>query len=149
DALGELRYAATKTALPALDLSRKYTGLINDMLVLEDATGQGASDATLAQSVRVLGLVSHMKEDASEQRAVLTAALIQHNLTNEALGDLTNAQSDQLANLGEFNLTATPAQRQLWNSTGTGPIAYLAPNEEQQAINLQTNRGSLAGDPTH
>ena len=149
DALGELRDAATRTSLPALDVSRKYTGLIDDLLVLEDATGQGASDATLAQSVRVLGLVSHMKEDASEQRAILAAALIQHNLTNEALSDLTNAQSDQAANLGEFNLTATAAQRQLWNSTGTGPIAYLAPNEETQAINLQTNSGSLAADQTH
>jgi signal transduction histidine kinase len=148
-ALADLRFAATNTDLPALDVSRKYTGLIDDLLVLEDATGQGASDATLAQSVRVLGLVSHMKEDASEQRAILTAALVQHTLTNEALGDLTNAQSDQAANLGEFNLTATAAQRQLWNSTGTGPIAYLAPNEEQQAINLQTNSGSLNGDETH
>jgi Nitrate and nitrite sensing len=147
-ALGELRNAATNTHLPALDVSRKYTGLIDDLLVLEDATGQGASDATLAQSVRVLGLVSHMKEDASEQRAILTAALIQHTLTNEALGDLTNAQSDQAANLSEFFLTATPAQRQLWNSTGTGPIAYLAPNEEQQAINLQAISHSLAGDQT-
>ncbi|HET7245677.1 MAG TPA: nitrate- and nitrite sensing domain-containing protein, partial [Streptosporangiaceae bacterium] len=149
NALSDLRNAATRTHLPALDVSRKYTGLIDDLLVLEDATGQGASDATLAQSVRVLGLVSHMKEDASEQRAILTAALIQHTLTNEALHDLTNAQSDQSANLGEFNLTATASQRQLWNSTGTGPIAYLAPNEEQQAINLQTNSGSLAGDQTH
>ena len=148
-ALGELRGAATDTQLPALDVSRKYTGLINDLLVLEDATGQGASDATLAQSVRVLGLVSHMKEDASEQRAILAAALIQHNLTNEALQDLTNAKSDQAANLSEFNLTATAAQRQLWNSTGTGPIAYLAPNEESQAINLQTINGTLAGDQTH
>ena len=147
--LGELRGAATGTQLPALDVVRKYTGLIDDLLVLEDATGQGASDATLAQSVRVLGLVSHMKEDASEQRAILTAALIQHNLTTEALSDLTNAESDQAANLGEFNLTATAAQRQLWNSTGTGPNAYLAPNEESQAIALQTSSGSLASDQTH
>ncbi len=148
--LGELRAAATGTDLPALDVVRKYTGLIDDLLVLEDATGQGASDATLAQSVRVLGLVSHMKEDASEQRAILTAALIQHNLTTEALGDLTSAESDQAANLGEFNLTATAAQRQLWNSTGTGPNAYLAPNEESQAIAAaQANSGSLASDQTH
>ena len=148
-ALSDLRYAANHTHLPALDVNSKYTGLINDLLVLEDATGQGASDATLAQSVRVLGLVSHMKEDASEQRAILAAALIQHNFTIEAQNDLTNAESDQAANLSEFNLTATAAQRQLWNSTGTGPIAFQAPNEESQAINLQTNSGSLAGDQTH
>jgi signal transduction histidine kinase len=149
--LSQLRDAATTTRLPALDVVRKYTGLINDLLVLEDATGQGASDATLAQSVRVLGLVSHMKEDASEQRAILTAALIQHTLTTEALGLLTNARSDQAANLNEFNLTATAAQRQLFNSTGTGPNAFLAPKEEAQAIALaqQASNNSLSADQTH
>jgi signal transduction histidine kinase len=146
--LGQLRGASTGTALPALDVVRKYTGLINNLLVLEDATGQGASDATLAQSVRVLGLVSHMKEDASEQRAILAAALIQHNLTTEAQTNLTNARSDQAANLDEFNLTATAAQRQAWNSTGTGPNAFLAPAEEQQAISLQASN-ALASDTTN
>jgi signal transduction histidine kinase len=149
--LGELRDAATFTRLPALVVVRKYTALIDDLLVLEDATGQGASDATLAQSVRVLGLVSHMKEDASEQRAILGAALIQHTLSTEAQTALTNAQSDQTANFGEFNLTGTAAQRQLFNSTGTGPNAFLAPNEETQAITLaqQSPSHSLAADATN
>ena len=40
-------------------------------------TGQGASDATLGQAIRVLGLVSRMKEEASEQRADLTLGLLQ------------------------------------------------------------------------
>jgi signal transduction histidine kinase len=146
--LDALRNAATNSRLPALQVVQKYSNLINDLLVLEDATSQGASDPTLAQSVRVLGLVSHMKEDASEQRAILAAALIQRLLTSDALAALTTAQSDQAANLAEFNLTATPAQRQLWNSTGTGPNAYLAPNEEQQAISLQTSNHSLATDAT-
>jgi signal transduction histidine kinase len=146
--LDALRNAATNTRLPALQVVQKYSNLINDLLVLEDATSQGASDATLAQGVRVLSLVSHMKEDASEQRAILAAALIQRSLTSDALAALTTAQSDQAANLAEFNLTATPAQRQLWNSTGTGPNAYLAPNEEQQAIALQTSNHSLATDAT-
>jgi signal transduction histidine kinase len=147
--LDALRQAATKTSLPALVVVRKYSNLVDDLLVLEDATSQGASDATLAQGVRVLGLVSHMKEDASEQRAILAAALIQHSLTTEALDALTTAQSDQAANLAEFNLTATAAQRHLWTSTGTGPNAYLAPNEEQQAISLQANNGTLVGDQTN
>src|SRR5215472_5287229 len=147
--LDALRQAATNSSLPALVVVRKYSDLIDDLLVLEDATSQGASDATLAQGVRVLGLVSHMKEDASEQRAILAAALIQGSLSAEALDALTTAQSDQAANLAEFNLTATAPQRQLWNSSGTGPNAFLAPNEEQQAISLQSTNGSLAGDQTN
>ena len=47
---------------------QKYTTIIDDLLALIDVTGQGASDATLGQAIRVLGLVSRMKEEASEQR---------------------------------------------------------------------------------
>jgi signal transduction histidine kinase len=146
--LGQLRSAATNTELPALVVVSRYTQIIDDLLVLEDATAQGASDATLAQTVRVLGLVSHMKEDASEQRAILAAALIQHNLTPDALTALTGAQSDQAANLNEFQLTATAAQRQLLNSTGNGPDADQGPGDETQAINLQESAGNLATDTT-
>src|SRR5262249_44967284 len=84
---------------PALVVAQKYNGIIGDLLVLEQNPSQGASDATLSQAVRVLGLVSRMKEDASEQRAILTAALIQHSLDPAARTALENAQSDQAASL--------------------------------------------------
>ena len=57
---------------------QKYTQVIDNLLALIDVTAQGASDATLGQAIRVLGLVSRMKEEASEQRGILTAGLLQH-----------------------------------------------------------------------
>jgi signal transduction histidine kinase len=59
---------------------QKYSRIVTDLLVLGQNTGQGVSDVTLSETVRVLGLVSRMKEDASQQRAILTAALIQQTL---------------------------------------------------------------------
>jgi signal transduction histidine kinase len=143
--LGPLRAAATGTDLDALVVVQKYTNLIDDLLVLEDATAQGASDPTLSQDVRVLGLISHAKEDASEQRAILTQALIQHNLTPNEVQSLQNANSDQQANLGEFTLSATAGQRQQFNSAGAGSTGYLASADEQAAIALA---GSLGDDTT-
>jgi signal transduction histidine kinase len=145
DALAALRGAATATQLPALVVVQKYTNLIDDLLVLETATAQGASDSTLSQNVRVLGLVSHMKEEASQQRAILAAALIQHAMSPAELQALSTAQSDQNADLLEFNLSATSDQRQLWNNSVSGAIADQAPSDEQQAIALQSD---LSKDPT-
>jgi signal transduction histidine kinase len=146
--LPNLRLAATQTQLPALVVVQKYGILISDLLVLEENTAQGASDATLSQTVRQLGLVSRMKEDASQQRAILAAALIQGGLGPDELQALTAAQSDQNANLGSFNLSATNAQRELWNNSVSRSLAPLASSEEQQAIALQSTAGSLRTDPS-
>ena len=45
-----------------------------------------------------------MKEDASQQRAILTAALVQHTLDPGSRTALVTAQSDQAANQVAFSL---------------------------------------------
>jgi signal transduction histidine kinase len=140
--LGSLRSAATGTAWPALAVVKKYTGVIDNLLVLEDATAQGASDPQLAQSVRVLGLISHAQEDASQQRAILTGALLQAKQGQKAalgpnqLQGLQNAVSDEQTNLQEFNLTATAAQQQQFINAGAGTIGHQAGQDEQAALSL-------------
>jgi signal transduction histidine kinase len=143
--LPSLRAAATGTKLPALVVVQKYSDVISDLLVLEDATAQGSSDASLSQTVRVLGFVSRMKEDASQQRAILTAALIQGSLNPASQAALVAAQSDQAANLSSFNLSATNAQRTQFQNSVSGSLDPLASSEEAQALSLGT---SLKNDPT-
>jgi signal transduction histidine kinase len=145
--LASLRYAATQTQYPALQVVQKYTKLIDALLVLEDATAQGASDPTLAQSVRVLGLISHAKEDASQQRAILAAALLQTTFLPGQLTALQTAQSDELANIDEFQLTATTAQYQQFQNGGAGTTGRQAANDEQAALSLAL-APSLAGAVT-
>jgi signal transduction histidine kinase len=140
-----LRLAATQSNLPALLVVQEYSSLIGDLLVLEDNTATGASDATLSQQVHVLGLVSRMKEDASQQRAILTAALIQGSMDPTSRAALVAAQSDQAANLASFNLSATTAQRQLFQNSVSRSLVPLASSEEQQALSMGT---SLQNDPT-
>jgi signal transduction histidine kinase len=143
--LGPLRKAATGTELDALVVVQKYTALINALLVLEDATALGSSDPALAQDVRVLGLISHAKEDASEQRAVLTQALIRGNLPLTDETALQNASSDEQANIDEFTLSATSGQQQQFNNAGAGSTGHLASADEQAALALAP---SLRNDTT-
>ena len=129
---------------------QKYTQLIQDLQALEDETSQGSSDATLSQTVRVLGLVSRMKEEASEQRAILTGSLLQGQLTAGELAALNAALADQQGNLQAFNTSSTVDQRQLWNNSVSSSFVYLASSEESQAISTaQANNNSLATDSTN
>ncbi len=143
-----LRKAATGTNLPALVVVQKYTTLIQQLLAVIDVTGQGASDATLGQAIRVLGLVSRMKEQASQQRAILTYGLLALQLSpNEQLA-LNSALSDQQSNLASFNTTASLAQRNLWNDSVARSFVFEANAQESQAISILAQTGSLKTDTT-
>ena len=142
--LPDVRLAADQSqVIPPV--MQKYSRIITDLLVLEQNTAQGVSDVTLVQTVGVLGLVSRMKEDASQQRAILTAALIQHVLDPGARTALLTAQSDQAANGASFGLSATNAQRQLFQNSVARSFVPLANSEEDQALSMGT---SLKNDPT-
>jgi signal transduction histidine kinase len=143
--LPNVRLAATNSALAVPVVVQKYANIISDLLVLEQNTALGASDATLSQTVRVLGLVSRMKEDASQQRAILAASLIQGSLSPTSRTALVSAESDQAANLQSFDLSATAAQRQLFQNSQSRSFSYLSAAQEQQALSFNT---SLRHDPT-
>ena len=148
-ALSAMRNAAISTQMPPLVVMQKYTQLIQDLQALEDETSQGSSDATLSQTVRVLGLVSRMKEEASQQRAILTGSLLQGQLTALELAALNAALADQQGNLQAFNTSSTVDQRQLWQNSVSSSFAYQASSEESQAISTaQANNNSLATDST-
>ena len=144
-----LRYASTRTQLYPLVVVRKYADLINNLLVIDDQTAQGTGDPVLSQTVAVLGLASRMKEEASEQRAILAAALLQGNLTQLEVSALDTAQANQASGLQAFDLSATASQREQWDNNVSGSFIYLAPSQEQQAETLQATKHSLGGDTTN
>jgi signal transduction histidine kinase len=146
--LAFLRKVATRTNLPALVVVQKYATIIQQLLGLIDVTGQGASDATLGQAIRVLGLVSRMKEQASEQRAILTYGLLVTQLSPNELTALNSAVAEQQSNLASFNTTASLAQRNLWNNSVSTSFVFEANAEETQAITTQNTTGNLHNDNT-
>jgi hypothetical protein len=151
--LSSLRTASTTTKLPVLTVIDDYGAIVTQLLALENEVSAGSKDAALADSVQVTGLISNMKEEASEQQAIVTSALRPTlagavQLSSESLSVLNEDAAEQAANLSAFDLTATAAQRQVYNAELSSALAAEAQQQLQQAsAQLATNTTS-ASDPT-
>jgi signal transduction histidine kinase len=153
--LPNIRAAATGSTsqLPALNVINEYTIAINNLLAFGNQIAVGSSDTTLAGSVRVLNLVSSMKEEASEQQAILTSALGSDLLSLGTFGldqqqALQKAQSEQQGNQTEFSNAATSDQQRLLNNALNGFTVANAQSQESAAISLAESKTGFATDPT-
>jgi signal transduction histidine kinase len=151
--LPPIRATATGTELPPLIVIKEYATAISDLLAVESQIAVGSSDSSLAGEVRVLGLVSSMKEEASQQQALLTSALRPDLVSLGQFGPsqqsaLTDAQAQQQGNLSEFGTAATAGQQQLLDGVLSSPSIVQAQAQEQQAISLASSNSPIATDPT-
>jgi anti-sigma regulatory factor (Ser/Thr protein kinase) len=151
--LPAIRASATGTQLPALNVIQEYATTINTLLAIESQIPVGSGDSTLTGSVSVLGLVSRMKEEASQEQALLTSALRSDLVTLGQFGPdqqsaITDAQAQQQGDLNEFDTAATAAQRQVFNNALSSSNVVQAQAQEQQAISLASSGSPIATDPT-
>jgi signal transduction histidine kinase len=151
--LPAIRAAATGTQLPALIVIQEYATTIESLLAVESQISVGSGDSTLAGSVSVLGLVSSMKEEASQEQALLTSALQSDLVSLGQFGPdqqsaITDAQAQQQGDLNEFDTAATADQRQVFNNALSSENVVQAQAQEQEAISLASSKSSIATDPT-
>jgi len=152
--ISALRSAATGTEIPSLAVIQQYAATIDQLLALEDEIAGGGNDAALADTVRVVGLISGMKEEVSQEQAILTSALTPDlvgagQFQPGQLSALNAAQAEQQADVAQFGLSATASQRQLYNSTLSSAQADRAQAQIQQAITLALSGGSSAENPAY
>jgi signal transduction histidine kinase len=150
--LPSLRTASTTTRLPVLTVIDDYGTIITQLLALENEVSAGSKDASLADTVQVTSLISSMKEEASEQQAIVTSALRPDQqgavqLGSESLTVLNEAAAEQAANLSAFDLSATAAQRQVYNTELSSALAAEAQQELQQASAQLASNTTSASDP--
>ena len=153
DGLPALRFAAVHTRLPVLAVIQQYENTIDAVLALNDEIALGSNDSALADTVRVLGFISRMKEEASEQGAILTSALApdlvgKGSFRPDKVAALTTSETEQASNLQEFGISATAAQRQLYQSALSGTQEDRALALEQQAAFLASDNAISGTDPT-
>ena len=146
DDLAGLRRAALENTLTPLPMITDYSQAITAMFTFNDEIAQGSVSPTLSDSVRTLGLLSRMKDRASQQRAILYAALTAGFITPDGLGALTAARGQQASDLSTFMASTTAGQRKRYADTVTGAQDDLAQNLEKRAISLgRSNAPLLAG----
>jgi len=152
--IAALRSAATGTQMPSLAVIQQYAATIDQLLALQDEIATGGNDAALADTVRVVGLISGMKEEVSQEQAILTSALTPDlvgagQFQPGQLSALNAAQAEQQANVAQFSLSATASQRQAYNTTLSSAQADRAQAQIQQAITLALGGGSSAENPAY
>src|SRR5215468_3152204 len=145
--LRDLRGYATGSDAPALTVVTGYTLATGDVLTFDNDMAQQAGSAALVGGVRALGSLSRMKDQASQQRAILQAALLKRQFEPGTLQALAAAQAQQAADLVSFKTSATLGQTQLLNDTVAGPLVDQAQALEQRAIVLGDNGAALSLGP--
>jgi len=135
--------ALTPSVLPALILIDDYSAAIADMFAFEDQIAQGSSDATLQASVRALGSMSRVEDQATEQRGLLYAAIVAGQFPPGSIDVLNGAKSQQDANFAQFKSAATLPQVQFYNDTVTGPCVDDAATLESFSATLGEQNQSL------
>jgi signal transduction histidine kinase len=153
DDLPALRQAAMGSKIPALTVIKYYSATITQLLTLESQVSVGSNNAALADNVRVLSLISDMKEEAAGQQAIVTSALRPDlvgadQVGAESLSVLNQDAVRQEADLSDFDLAATDAQRQTYNSALSSPLAATAQQQLQQAESLLASGATSVSDPT-
>src|SRR5215831_4828769 len=134
--LRNLRSYAAAGHAPALAVITNYSLALADLFTFDDAIAQQAGRAGLVGRVRTLGSLSRMKDQASQQRAILEAALVSGQFQPGTLDALTAAQAQQAADLASFSTAATLGESQALANTVAGRPIDLAQALEQRAIVL-------------
>ena len=145
--LPNLRSYAMAGNAPAITVITNYTLALADLFTFDDAIAQQAGSSALVGSVRTLGSLSRMKDQASLQRAILEAALVSGRFQPGSLDALTTAQTQQATDLASFGTSATLTETQALNNTVAGRPIDLAQAMEQRAIVLGDGGGPLRLGP--
>jgi signal transduction histidine kinase len=132
--LPELRRHAAQTQTPALAVMNAYSATIATLFAVNDGIADLSGNATLISSVRALGALSRMTDQAAQQQAILGAALAQGHFDPGALTALTSAQARQASDLASFRDSASPEQSWALTTTLAAPQARQAQAVEQRAI---------------
>ena len=145
--LSVLRQQAQSTQLPALAVVTSYTNLIDQLLAIDDNIALGSGDQTLSTDVSALSLISRIREESSEQGALLTDAYQVGLFPPGVLSAVTAASADQTANLNQFEVSASPQQVAAYRNVVSGSLVDQANGYEATAIELGTANKKLEPAP--
>jgi signal transduction histidine kinase len=133
----------TASQAPADVVITDYSLALTDLFTLDDDIAQEGGNAALIASVRALGALSRLKDQASQQQAILAVALAAGRIEPADLSALTAAQAQQAADLASFQTSSTLAGMQAFTDTVAGAQVDQATAMETSAIVTGGSGGAL------
>ena len=144
DLPGLRRYAAQGQA-PALAVITRYSTATAGLFPISDGIAGLSGNATLMTSGHALAALSRMKDQASEQQAILGVALAQGRFAPGVRTALISSEAQQASDLVTFRALATPEESWALSTTLASPAARQAQAVEQRAA--AAGPGALALGP--
>jgi signal transduction histidine kinase len=128
-----LRRHAAQSQAPALAVINGYSAAIAGLFPVNDGIADLSGSSALTTSVRLLGSLSRMRDQASQQQAILGVALAEGRFGPGALTALTIAQAQEASDLVSFRSSASPEESWALTDTLARPLAGQARTIEQRA----------------
>lgn len=133
-----LRLTAENGSTGVLPVVLGYSATIDDLLAFGDEVAQGSASSALADTVHALSSLSRMKAEASAQRGILYASLIDGQFMLDSQTQLTNAQANQSSDLLQFNVSATPSQQLQLTSAVAATTTFQDQDQVVEQVALDT-----------
>jgi signal transduction histidine kinase len=137
-----LRRHAAQRQTPVLPVINSYSAAIAGLFPVNDGIADLSGNPALATSVRTLGSLSRMTDQAAQQQAILGVALAEGRFGPGALTALTSAQAQEASDLVSFRSSASPEESWALTDTMARPPARQARAIQQRAT--AAGAGSLA-----
>jgi signal transduction histidine kinase len=133
-ALPGLRRATAQGPASSLDVTTGYTTAISGLFPVVDGIADLGDNPVLITSVRALGSLARLTDQAAQQQAILGAALAGGRFEPGALMALTVARAQQATDVATFQGSATAEESWALTRTLNGAQARKASAAEQRAI---------------
>jgi signal transduction histidine kinase len=134
----------TRSQIDPLAMTNAYSQLLSPLLAFDSDIGAGSPDPQLAQLASLLGSAAQTEDQASQQRALLYAALFQDQFQPGLLSALTAAQTNQASSLAAFQAAGADVAAFI-PASGSTPAGFSpALTQVQQFSN--TVQGSAVDD---
>jgi len=129
-----LRRDTASGQVSALQVTSGYDTAIDGLFPLLDGMADDSSSPVLISSVRALGALARLTDQAARQQAILGAALTARRFDPGALMALTVARAQEASDLAAFRGSATAQESWALTRTLDGAQPRQARAVEQQAI---------------
>lgn len=129
-----LRRGAAQNQTSALAAMSGYSVAVASLIPANDSIADASGDPTLIDSVRALGSLARMQDQAAQQQAILAMALAGGSFGPETRTALMTARAQQASNLASFRSAATREESWALAQTLASPPARQAQAVEQHAL---------------
>jgi len=139
-----LRADTARGQASAVQVAAGYSAAIAGLFPVVDGIADQSDSPILITSVRALGSLSRLSDDASQEQALLGVARAAGRVGPQVLTALTTVQAREASDLADFHSSATSQESWALTRTLATPLARQA-TEMEQRVTAASN-GSLALD---